>query len=61
MAPSTYTYQKVHDVDIHEDPPKYDINEPTPPGPRKLYGELGDLSWRKRPSVSHFSIKIRKI
>lgn len=51
MAPSTYTYQKVHDVDLNEEPPKYETNEPTP-SPRKLYGELGDLSWRKRPSVS---------
>lgn len=47
MANSTYTYQKVHDVDIDEEPPKYEINESTP-SPR----ELGDLSWRKRPSVS---------
>ena len=59
MAPSTYTYQKVHDVDINEEPPKYETNEPTP-SPRKLYGELGDLSWRKRPSVSRSLLKNKK-
>lgn len=59
MAPSTYTYQKVHDVDLNEEPPKYEINEPAPSS-GKLHGEFQGLSWRKRPSVSQFSVKTLK-
>lgn len=56
MATSTYTYQKVPNLDLNREPPKYEINEPTAT-PRKLYGELEDLSWRQRPSVSRLLLK----